>query len=58
MHLENILFKIIARKAFKPLSVQDYDEELKHVSIVFARTLFLKNVRATATAETKNMDYF
>ena len=31
---------------------------LKHVSIVFGRTLFSNNVRATAAAETKNGDYF
>ena len=32
--------------------------ELKHVSIVFGRTLFSNNVRATAAAETKKGDYF
>ena len=31
---------------------------LKHVSIVFGRTLFSNNVRATVEAETKNGDYF
>ena len=31
---------------------------LKHVSIVFGRTLFSNNVRATKAAETKNGDYF
>ena len=32
--------------------------ELKHVSIVFGRTLFSNNVRATIAAEIKNGDYF